>query len=208
MGEAVLRCATPADVAAMAAAEEASWPAELASTAEQIAARIDVFPAGQLVADLDGQVSGAVYAQRLTAEFFAACPKTYDALTDHGRFTRTHTDDGEIYHMIGVSVLPEARGGGLGRLLVDRQIKIGQAMPGVRRSLGITRPVRYHRHRELLIEDYVHLRDDLGAWIDPVLDFHFQAGARLIAIYPGYRPEDQQTLRYGVLIEYDAPYNH
>jgi hypothetical protein len=102
-------------------------------------------------------------------------------------------------------VLPEARGSGLGRLLVDRQIETGQAMPGIRRSLGITRPVRYYRHRDLSIEEYVHRRDDAGAWIDPVLDFHFQAGARLVAIYPGYRPEDQQTLGYGVLIEYDAP---
>lgn len=199
-----IRPATPADVDAMAAADAASWPPELASSAEQIAARIEVFPAGQLVAVIDGRVCGAVYAQRIATAFFEASRKTYDALTDQGRFTRTHVDDGEIYHMHGVSVSPEARGGGIGRLLVDRQIETGWAMPGVRRSLGVTRPVGYHRHADLPIEQYVHRRDEAGHWIDPVLDFHFQAGARLVAIYADYRPEDGQTLGYGVLIEYGA----
>lgn len=200
----LIRTATLDDVPAMAAADAASWPEALVSDAEQIAARIAVYPAGQLVAVVDGVVCGAVYAQRLSEAFFTQSPKTYRDLTDDGRFTRTHSGNGEIYQMFGVSVLPEQRGSGLGRRLVDCQIEQGRSLQGIQRILGFTRPARYHRRREMPIEDYVRAKDDAGRWLDPVLAFHFDAGARFVSVHPGYRPEDVDTCGYAVLIEYDV----
>lgn len=201
MADYLIRTATPDDVAGMAEADAASWPPELASSAGQIAARIAAFPEGQLAAIRDGRVVGAVYAQRLDAGFFAG-PKTFRRLTDDGRFTATHDDEGEICQLIGVSVLPSERGSGLGRRLVDRGIDMARRLPGVRRIVGFTRPAGYHRRAELPIDEYVRLRDNSGRLVDAVLAFHDDAGARIVSTHADYRPEDVQTRGYGVLIEY------
>ena len=47
--------------------------------------------------------------------------------------------------------------------------------------------------------------DDLPA--DPVLAFHQQAGARIISVHEGFRPEDLEALGAGVLIEYPTEIN-
>jgi hypothetical protein len=52
------------------------------------------------------------------------------------------------------------------------------------------------------IEEYVNLRNKTGRRSDPVLEFHLGSGASLISIHAGFRPEDVESLGYGVLIEY------
>ena len=66
----------------------------------------------------------------------------------------------------------------------------------------MTRPARYHKRSTLSIEQYVVLRSASGRLVDPVLAFHLDYGARLVTVLPGFRPEDRDSLGYGVLIEY------
>ena len=83
-----------------------------------------------------------------------------------------------------------------------RQIEVARSLPGIRRILGVTRPARYHKRATLSIEQYVVLRSASGRLIDPVLAFHLDYGAHLVTTLPGFRPEDRDSLGYGVLIEY------
>lgn len=197
-----IRAATPADVAAMADVDRRSWPAALATTDEEFAARIAAFPAGQLVAMSAGQIVGTASAQRITAQFLAAHSDSYDTITDGNQFTASHTDAGEIYQLIGVGVSPDFRGHRLGRLLVDHQIEQARRLTGVERILGFTRPVRFARNGGISIEEYVRSKDADGKPLDPVLAFHLEAGARIVSIHPDFRPNDVDSCGYGVLIEY------
>lgn len=198
----VIRHATERDLHSIAHAERLGWPAGMAADEEQIAARFAAFPAGQLVAERDGRIIGYASAQRIRGELLHREPLTYRALTDDGRFTRTANPEGDVYQLVGVVVLPEERGSGLARRLVDRQIAEARRMPGVRRIIGVTRPVRYRRYPEMPIDEYVALRNARGHVADPVLSFHLDAGARLVSLHPGFRPEDRASRGYGVLIEY------
>ncbi len=198
----IIRNAVAGDAVAMAEVERQSWPAALAATAPQFRDRINAYREGQLVADKDGRILGLATAQRITEAFLNANSDSYDLITDRGRFTNSHHVNGEIYQLIGVGVLPQFQGQQLGRVLVDRQIEFARSLPDVRRIVGFTRPVLFHRYQELPIEEYVSKRGDEGSLLDPVLAFHLEAGAKLVSIHPEFRTDDQEAGRYGILIEY------
>lgn len=204
----IIRNARPQDAVGMSAVDRLSWPAELAGDEQQFLARIAAFPEGQWVGESEnGRIVGVICAQRISTDFLRAHGDDFEALTDHGRFTDSHDPTGEIYQLTGVGVVPEYRGQQLGRVLVDRQIEFAATLPGVKRIIGITRPVRYHRFRNLPIEDYVRRRIDTGRLLDPVLSFHMDCGARLVSIHPQFRPQDSAACGYGVLIEYPCHSN-
>jgi len=198
----IIRTAQAADIPTIVEVESQSWPSPMACTLEQVRARLAAYPAGQFVAVVDGTVVGVVFAQRITAKFFAEMPGSFDALTDDGRFTRSHDSRGDIYQIIGVGVARSARGLKLGRTLVDRQIEHARSQADVRRIIGFTRPADYHRHLGVPIEEYVEGRDERGNFVDRVLAFHLDAGAKLVSIHPGFRPVDTEAAGYGILIEY------
>jgi len=197
-----IRNPRPDEAGVLARIESVCWPAGMAADEECFAARLQTWRQGQWAADFKGEVVGAATAQRITEAFLNDGPMTYCRLTDAGRFVGSHSPDGDIFHLITVSVLPKARGMRLGRRMVDHELAFARSLPGVRRILGFTRPAGYHRHQDVDIERYVNLRDATGRYVDPVLEFHLSAGARVVSIHPGYRPKDTQALGYGVLIEY------
>ncbi len=186
----------------MARVEAASWPAELASPARTMLARVLAWPEGQLVAEADSRIVGVSTAQRITASFLCEHIASYEALTDQDRFTRSHHPEGEIYQLVGVGVLPDFRGHRLGRVLVDEQIARARRLPGIRRIIGFTRPVGYGQHPDLPVDEYVRWTDESGQPCDPVLAFHLTAGAKLVSVHPDFRPRDTASGRAGVLIEY------
>ena len=59
------RLATPDDLPALLAIEEAAQSEELRSSPAQIERRLAAFPEGQLVAERDGEVIGVLYTQRI-----------------------------------------------------------------------------------------------------------------------------------------------
>lgn len=198
----VLRNAQAADVPGIVAVENESWPAGLAVSAEQAAARIAAYPHGQWLAEVECRIVAIAWSQRITERFLASHAASYEQLTDSGRFTKSHDPRGEIFQLIGVGVSPEARGLRLGRMLVDREIETARSLTNVRRIVGFTRPIGFHQHAGMELRGYVALRDDTGKPVDPMLAFHVEAGARIVSIHPNFRPTDVEAGGHGVLIEY------
>ena len=202
MADVIVRTATIGDAPAMAEVDRQSWPPALATTAAEFVARMEAYADGQLAAVFDGRVVGSAAAQRVTEEFLADNQSSYEPLTDHNRFTHSHTPSGEIYQLIGVGVVPSFRGRQLGRQLVDFQLNFARSLAGVRRIVGFTRPAGYAQHVAVPIEEYVRRRGNDGRLLDPVLAFHVDAGAQIVSIHKGFRPADDDACGYGVLIEY------
>jgi hypothetical protein len=197
-----IRRAVPDDAEALARIDAESWPAPLAVGVDAWRSRIELYPEGQMVAVFDGEPAAVATAQRITTAFFNAGPITYERLTGGGTFRGSHNPNGEIYQLVAVGAGAAVRGFGVGRRLIDRQIEQGRSLAGVRRIVGVTRPARYYRHGEIPIDVYVNMRNKTGRRSDPVLEFHLGSGANLVSIHEGFRPDDQESLGYGVLIEY------
>ncbi len=195
-----IRTATINDIEHLARIERQSWPPELAADRETLAARIQMYSAGQMVAVIDGDLVGAAYAQRISSDRLSG-RVTYDALTDSGRFATTHSDIGDVYQLISVGVLPCAKGQRIGRRLIDRQIEFARSIADVQRIIGFTRPVKFHSS-DRPIEEYVQLKNEKGLWADPVLSFQLDSGAAFVSIHRDFRPDDRESRGYGVLIEY------
>jgi GNAT superfamily N-acetyltransferase len=185
-----------------AAIEAQCWPEDLAADEAKCGARIDAWPEGQWGAERDGRLVGVVTSQCLSSAFLKSGAATYARLTDHGAYGASHNPSGDIFQLVAVSVSPDARGMKLGRLLVDHALDFARSLDGIARRIGFTRPIGYHLHSDMKIDGYLDLRDENGRWVDPVLDFHLRAGARVTSCHADYRPEDGDALGYGVLIEY------
>lgn len=196
-----LRQAQVCDIDQMAVVETASWPAELAADRDAIASRFHVYPAGQWVAILDGEIVGVAYAQRVSVERVFGATPTYETVTDHATFGQSHVATGPIYQLVTVGVLPTANGRRIGRQLIDQQLAFARGLTGVDRIVGFTRPVGFYRS-EFSIEDYVRQRKPDGKLIDPVLSFHLDSGAMLVSLHPNFRSADTASRGFGVLIEY------
>ena len=197
-----LRAAQLEDAAAMAVVDAASWPSGMATDADGYRSRVLAYPDGQLLAISNGEIVGVSTSQRISAEYLQRTSDSYSELTDNDRFTASHQNDGEIYQLIGVSVLPKFRGFNLGRQLVDEQINRARNIRGVERIIGFTRPAGHREHAEIPMSTYISMCRPSGMHVDPVLAFHLEAGARIVSIHPGFRPEDSESSCYGVLIEY------
>ena len=189
------------DVVAMAQVDSRCWPAELALTVDQYQARVEIYAPGQLVAVADDHIIGVSSSQRVTTSLLEQHGDQYDRITDQGCIRRTHRVKGEIYQLIHVGVLPEARGRRLGRQLVDAQITFARSIASVRRIVGVTRPAGFHRSTGLTIDEYLN-RPPEDPDSDAVVAFHLLAGARVVSIHANFRPADVEACGYGILIEY------
>ncbi len=197
----VLRAASAGEADELAQLEAACWPAGLAATAEQIAARIAAYADGQWVASDRDRPVGYSSAQRISFASLTQCPLHYDDLTDADRFTRTHNPTGPVYQLVGVSVHPGSRGQRIGRQLIDHQVARAWSLPGVQRILGFTRPAGRQAAPELPLADYVRTQGvELPS--DAVLQFHLGAGAVIVSMHEGFREIDEECLGAGILIEY------
>jgi len=202
-----IRTAGPDDACLMADVDRQSWPSALAVTAEQYLARIETYASGQLVAVIAGRIVGVSSAQRVTTPQLKRHGGRYDAITDEGSIRRTHREQGEIYQLINVGVVPSVRGRRLGRQLVDAQIALARNLNTVRRIVGYTRPARFHQFPSMAIEEYLDCPHDAPEF-DTVVAFHLLAGAQIVSLHEDFRPADVEACGYGILIEYPVGYRH
>ena len=200
----VLRTARPEDVGELARLESDCWPGTMAVSEEQIASRLEAYSDGQWVAEKAGRLLGYSSAQRIDAARLDQPPLTYEDVTDFDRFTATHTSDGSLYQLVGVSSHPSTRGQRLGRQLVDLQVARGWSLSGVHTVLGFTRPAGRHLLPNIPLEQYVAAHKN-GSATDPTLSFHLDAGAVVLSQHEHFRRDDLESLGAGVLISYPRP---
>ena len=183
--------------------EETALAEELRSSSTQIGRRLAAFPEGQLVAERDGEVIGAIYTQRI------ANPEALNkARADE--VETLHESDGRFGQLLWLLVRPDRRDRVDAEELLDFAIDYLAAMDGVERVIGVTRCRDYARRadRSLRHDQYVALRDGNGLPIDPILLMHVSHGALIESVLEGYRPRDKENSGAGVLISYSLEDRH
>ncbi|WP_414624618.1 GNAT family N-acetyltransferase [Calothrix sp. CCY 0018] len=180
--------------------ENKCCPEYLRASSDEIRQRIERFPNGHCVLEMDGQVVGVIYSQRINST---------DVLnkTTYAKVPSLHTRLGSVIQLLGINILPEMQVMGNGDALMEFMLQLCVLKGGIERVVCVTRCKNYVQYAHIPITEYIRQQNDLGQLLDPILRFHQQGGATIKGVIPNYRPEDIDNLGNGILIEYEIKPN-
>jgi len=191
------RRATLSDVKRLVALEEDVW-GENGADEEKIVSRINIFPAGNIIAEYDGDIVGYVSFQYV--DDVVNMPNfTWAEITDDGTTVKSHRQKGEFIYGINLSVHHSMSGNGLGTALVlqgwidmilnnKKGSFIGSRIPGFR-NYNLSHP-------ETKAENYIKLRRN-GKLRDYELRLYEQEGLLPVKILPGHFPDPARKRKRG-----------
>ena len=190
-----LRHAYGGDVPGLVELEAACWPEPLRLLPLEIRRRIECFPEGQFLLELDAEIVGVLYSQMI---------ERADSLADitFEQVSSLHCGQGTVLQLLNVNILPDVQNMGLGDQLLDFVLSWITLKGGVEKVVGVTR-CKDFMHSALPMPEYIRQHNEQGGLIDPTLHFHTSHGAVIKGLVPRYRPTDADNQGYGVCIEYD-----
>lgn len=201
-----LRRAEFTDVDGLAALNRAAYPDLVQDgvvfAPGQMRAHQERFPAGQLVAEHDGRLVGAIATLIPPRAFDPLAPHTWLGVTDAGSFAR-HDPTGDTLYLADIYVHQRAWGQGVGRALYG-------GLFALCRELGLARVVGGGR-----LYDFVDAEESLspadyvaqvlrGERVDRVLRSQLRAGFEVRGLLPGYL-HDWRSRHVATLIVWNNP---
>lgn len=161
-----------------------------------------LFPQGQIVAEIDGRLVGAVASLIIQSGRDPYRAHTYGGITDGGYF-HNHDSSGDTLYGADVYVDPDCQGRGVGAALYEARRKLCRSL-NLRRILAGGRLTNYAEHAGTLTpESYVE-KVKSGAIKDPVLGFQLREGFTVRGILRHYIT-DPVSLNHASLIEWLNP---
>jgi GNAT superfamily N-acetyltransferase len=201
-----LRTATLDDIPRLVAMNHAAYPelveANVVWSAAQIAAHLERFGRGQIVAELDGVVMGAISTFIVPPGRNPLAQHTWLEITDEGTFA-SHDGTGDTLYLADVYVDPAAWGKGVGEALYGALKQLCVDL-GLRRVVAGGRLWGYHEYADrLTAREYVDgaLRGEIR---DRVLGSQIKAGFEVRGILERYL-KDPRSKDYATLLVWNAP---
>jgi len=168
----------------------------------QLKNHLRLFPKGQLAAEIDGKLIGAIASLIVSSDRDPYRAHTYAGITDGGYF-HNHNDRGDTLYGADVYVDPDCQGCGAGAALYEARRRLCKSL-NLRRILAGGRLSSYSKLAdELTPESYVQKVKD-GELRDPVLTFQLREGFTVRGILRNYIT-DPMSLNNASLIEWLNP---
>ncbi|MBF0100084.1 MAG: SDR family NAD(P)-dependent oxidoreductase [Desulfobacterales bacterium] len=184
------------DLPALFRLETECWTESLRATSDQIRQRIENYPSGQCVLEIDEQIIGVIYSQRIND-----VEALYHSTSEN--VSSLHTPDGSIVQLLAINVLPAMQYLGFGDQLLEFMLLYNVLKTGVKRVVAVTLCKNYSDASDIPLDEYIQKRNSLGQLVDPILRFHEYHGGVIKGLVPGYRAKDTPNLGNGVLADYD-----
>ena len=175
-------------------------PDELLSEAD-IRAYAETFPEGYFVAMVDGRPVGMGAGIYLDFDFSNPQHTIAEITGEHQ--CGNHDPDGEWYYGTDITVLPEYRGRGIGRMLYEK--RKGLVIRAGKRGIiaGGALPGYYEYKKTLPVDQYV-ARVVAGELRDPTLTFQMENGFQVRGLLENYL-EDESDDGWAALIVWENP---
>jgi predicted amidohydrolase/GNAT superfamily N-acetyltransferase len=168
----------------------------------QLRNHLRLFPEGQLLAEVEGRIVGAIASLIVPSGRDPYRAHTYAGITDGGYF-HNHDRSGDTLYGADVYVDPEFQGKGVGAALYEARRRLCQKL-NLRRILAGGRLAGYDQHAEKLTpESYVQKVKD-GELQDPVLSFQLREGFAVRGLLANYIA-DPHSRNYATLVEWLNP---
>lgn len=201
-----IRQATAQDIPSVIALQRRIYPTIPPWTAAKLGEQLEIFPQGQVVAEIDGELAGYAASLIVLWDDWAET-HTWKEITAAGTFAH-HNTKGRTLYGAEVFVAPEAQGCGVGHLLYDARRTLCRAM-NLKRIIACGRLPGYHRHADKLSAEAYAQRVVWGDLRDPVLSFQLREQFSYCGVIEGYLPDDVDSRGYASIIvwlnpDYDA----
>ncbi len=161
-----------------------------------------IFPEGQLVAEIEGRIIGAVSTLVVNLGSDPLRHHTWSGITDSGYFT-SHDRAGDTLYGADVYVHPESRGLRVGAALYEARRQLCRKL-NKRRILAGGRLWNYMDHADKMSAAEYAQRVVAGEFRDLVLSFQLREGFALRGVIPNYL-RDPRSHNYAGLIEWLNP---
>jgi len=193
-----IRTATMQDLDDILKVEALAWPEGLRATKEMFVSRIRVFPEGQFVCLVNGDMEGICCTQRMDYDFSKPL-SSWIGVTDCGFIKGTHDLNGEYLYGVNLSVVSNMAMFKVADKLLDaceEYIVKNNLRGGI---LGARIP-RYHKHVEEFPNPWDYVNKKIGSrYRDPEIQFYSRHKLNPLCILPSYF-HDPDSLHNGVLL--------
>ncbi len=201
-----IREATRADVSALVELNAITYPAlaneDVVWGERHLVSHQRVFPQGQLVAELEGRIVGAVATLIVNLGPDPLRHHTWPGITDSGYFTN-HDPEADTLYGADVYVHPDARSRGVGAALYEARRNLCRRL-NKRRILAGGRLWGYSDVASKMTPEEYAARVASGELRDPVLSFQLREGFVLRSVMPNYI-HDARSRNFASLIEWLNP---
>lgn len=165
---------------------------------------IKQFPEGQIVARADGKVVGCALSIIVNYGKHGDV-HNYKQITGNYTFT-THNSKGDVLYGIEVFIHPKYRGLRLGRRLYDARKELCETL-NLKAIVFGGRIPNYHKYaNDVTPKEYIQKVKSKEIY-DPVLTFQLSNDFHVKKIIKNYMPEDQQSMEYATLLQWDNVYH-
>lgn len=205
-GKVTIRLAEIDDIPALVSLNKKCFPAmaeeNVVWTRTHLTQHQKTFPEGQIVAELDGRIVGAVASLIVHMGIDPYRQHTYAGVTDGG-FFHSHKPDGDTLYGADVYVDPGLRGAGIGHLLYEARRDLCRRL-NLRRILAGGRIHGYAGHAARMSPDEYIRAVENGEIRDLVLSFQLREGFVVRGVLHHYIT-DPNSKNHATLIEWLNP---
>ncbi|MGV8933221.1 MAG: GNAT family N-acetyltransferase [Gallionellaceae bacterium] len=185
------------DIKTLIALQKRVYPSIPAWREDMLHHQLTVFPQGQMVAEVDGQLVGAASSLVVLWDEWEV-QHTWQDITSLGSFD-THNPAGRTLYAAEVFVNPEQRGSGIGHAIYQARRRLCRQL-NLKRIIACGRLPGYHRYAAQMTAELYAQKVIWGDLRDPVLSFQLREGFNYCGTVSGYIPEDHESLGYAALI--------
>lgn len=197
MSNLIVRATKSGDMDALLQLQERVYPTIAPWRRDQLARQLEIFPEGQLVAEIDQQIVGCASSLVILWDEWAD-EHTWREITAAGTFS-THTPQGFTLYGAEVFVDPALRGQRIGHNLYEGRRQLCRSL-NLHRIIACGRLPGYSAvANEMSVELYTK-KVLWGDLVDPVLSFQLREGFRFCGIMSDYLPDDIESCGQASLI--------
>lgn len=193
----IVRNTTPADFENIQELQMKVYPNIRPWSIEQLKNHLKVFPEGQLVAEIDGNIVGTASSLIILWDEYGI-EHNWKEVTDSGTFD-TNNPEGKTLYGAEVCVDPTYQKKGIGHQIYEERKNICKKF-NLKRIIAAGRLPNYFLYADEMSPELYAMKVIWGDIYDPVLRFQIGEGFQFCGIVENYLHGDKESLEYATLI--------